>query len=88
MRKNKHWLSAAALAAATVPAIASVPQTTSPTEFPAVPDVAGSTGLSAADLKVGRDGTVGFDVKALGLKVADGSGGTNKNCAPATNNGC
>jgi hypothetical protein len=53
-----------------VPAIASVPQATSPNELSAVPVVAGSTGLTAADLIVGRDGTVAVDLKAHGVIVA------------------
>lgn len=70
MIKNKYWLSAVALAASSVPAVASVPQTASPNILPAVPVVAGLTGLTAADLIVGLDGTVAFDVRAPGAKVA------------------
>ncbi len=77
MDKNKIWLSAAALAASTLTAMASVPQAASPAERPACTHVARSTGLIAADLIVGRDGTVAVDVSAQAIEVADN-----------TNNGC
>ena len=85
MSKNKYWLSAAALAASSLPAMASVPQATSPAERPALPIVAGATGLTAADLIVGLDGTVAFDVRAQGTLVCQN---TNSCGSQATNNGC
>jgi hypothetical protein len=85
MSKTRSWLSAAALAASAVPALASVPQTT---PLAARTAFAGATGLSAADLIVGLDGTLAFDVKAHGVKVADGNSGTNRNCGEIANNGC
>ncbi|MGD0643219.1 MAG: hypothetical protein ABSC22_20965 [Roseiarcus sp.] len=78
MSKSRYWLSAAALAASTLPAMASVPQAASPAERPASALVARASGLTAADLIVGRDATVAVDVRAQGIEVAD----TN------TNNGC
>lgn len=85
MSKNRLWVSAAALAASSLQASASVPQTTSPAERPAPPVVAGATGLTAADLVVGLDGTVAFDVKARGTLVCQAA---NTSCSQATNNGC
>jgi streptogramin lyase len=85
VNKNKYLLSAAALAASTIPAIASVPTTTSPAERPAFPIVARATGLTAADLIVGLDGTVAFDVQAQGTLVCQAA---NTSCSQATNNGC
>ncbi|MGO4871257.1 MAG: hypothetical protein ACLPGW_11705 [Roseiarcus sp.] len=79
MSKKKYWLSAAALAASSIQASASVPQTTSPVERPAPPVVAGVTGLTAADLIVGRDGTVAVDLKTRGVTVAS--------CSNTGNNG-
>ena len=69
MSRNKYWLSAAALAASTIPASASVLQTTPPAERPAPLVVAGATGLTAADLIVGLDGTIAVDVQAHGMPV-------------------
>jgi len=85
MNKNKVWLSAAALAASTIPAMASGPKAASPAERPASALVARATGLAAADLIVGRDGTVAVDVRAKGTLVCQN---TNNCGAPATNNGC
>ncbi|MGD0643220.1 MAG: hypothetical protein ABSC22_20970 [Roseiarcus sp.] len=87
MSKSRRWLSAAALAASAVPALASVPLSPPLAERPPAPLV-GATGLTAADLIVGRDATLAFDVKALGVKVADGNSSTNRNCSENTNNGC
>ncbi len=67
MNKTKSWLSAAALAVSAVPALASVPQTPPPAEPSAL---ARATGLTAADLIVGLDGTLAFEVKTHGVKVA------------------
>ncbi len=85
MSKNKRWLSAAALAASAVPAMASVPQATSPAEQPALRLAAVATGLTAADLIVGLDGTVAVDVRAHGAPVCQN---TNSCGSQATNNGC
>ena len=59
MNKNRVWLSAAALAASTLPAMASVSETAPPAARPDRHIVAGATGLTAADLSVGPDGTLG-----------------------------
>ena len=88
MSRNKYWLCAAALAASSVQASAFVPQTTSLPERPVPPVVAGATGLIAADLIVGLDGTVAFDAKACGVKVADDNDSANRHCGYNTNNGC
>jgi hypothetical protein len=85
MSKNKRWLSAAALAASAVPAMASVPQATSPAELSALPLAAVATGLTAADLIVGLDGTVAVDVRAHGAAVCQNA---NNGGSQATNNGC
>lgn len=77
MSKSRSWLSAAALAASALPAMASVPEATSPAE-PSAPLAARATGMTASDLIVGRDGTVAADVRAHWTKVAE----------TATNNGC
>ena len=77
MSKSRPWLSAAALAASALPAMASVPEATSSAE-PSAPLVVRATGLTASDLIVSRDGTVAVDVRAHWTKVADS----------ATNNGC
>jgi hypothetical protein len=74
---NRYWLSAVALAVSGVPAVASVPQT-SLNALPAVPVVAAVTGLTAADLIVGLDGTVAVDVGARGANLAACS--ANNNC--------
>lgn len=74
---NKYWLSAAALAVSSVPAVASVPQT-SPNALPVIPVVAAMTGLTAADLIVGLDGTVAVNVGAPGANLAACS--ANNNC--------
>jgi hypothetical protein len=78
MIDSKWWLSAAALAATTLPAIASAPAV----ERPAPSLVDGATGLTAADLIVGRDGTVAVDLSARGIAVADDSdsGAHNRSC--------
>ncbi|MGD1036462.1 MAG: hypothetical protein ABR878_04560 [Roseiarcus sp.] len=88
MSRNKRWLSAAALAASSVQAVAAVPQTASPNELPAVPAVAGSTGLTAADLIVGRDGALCIDVGAPAAKVTADDSSANPRCREGGQNGC
>ena len=78
--KSKYLLSAATVVASGLPALASTPASAPPVERPHLP-IAVGTGLTAADLIVGLDGRLGFEVKAHGVKaivVGD----------TATNNGC
>jgi hypothetical protein len=90
MTDSKWWLSAAALAASTLPALASAPATPPAAEPSALARVAGPTGLAAADLIVGRDGALRLDVGAPAAKVADGDSSANRYCAgrPNAQNGC
>lgn len=70
MAKTRILLAGAALAASGLQALAATPQPATPIE-PAT--VAGVSGLTAADLIVGRDGRVAVDVHAREVKVADAS---------------
>jgi len=88
MTDGKWWLSAAALAAATLPAIASAPATPSAVERAAPPPVVGATGLTAADLIVGRDGTLAVDLSAKGIVIADDSDSPRHNDHCIHNSGC
>jgi hypothetical protein len=76
MNKSAYLLSAAALAASALPAAASVPLVAPGDERPAVLAAARASGLTAADLTVGRDGAVAVQVSAPTIKVAD-TGGQN-----------
>ena len=85
MDKTKLGLTAAALAAISTQAFASAPLTIPPAAEHALPAVTSGTGLTPADLLVGRDGTIAFDVNAHGVKVAACT--TNAGSC-TTNNGC
>ena len=74
MASKRILIAGAALAASSLQAFASLPQTTSPADAPVLPAVAGPTGLTAVDLIVGRDGTVAVDVHARALRLACNSG--------------
>jgi hypothetical protein len=91
MTDGKWRLSAAALAASTLPAFASTPATPSAGEPSALARVAGPTGLAAVDLIVGRGGALCVDVGAPAAKVADDNSSANRNCHGGTyggQNGC
>ncbi len=71
MAKKSVLLVGAALAASSLPALAATPQATSTPDPTALRAAAAPTGLTAADLIVGRDGAVAIDVSAKGIAVAD-----------------
>jgi hypothetical protein len=79
MAKNSVLLVGAALAASSLQAFAATPDTPSPAD-PTALRAAAPTGLTAADLVVGRDGAVAVDVSAKGLAVADNSSVNNSGC--------
>jgi hypothetical protein len=71
MNKSGYVLSAAALMASTLPAAAALPPAAPADARPAALVAARATGLTAADLIVGRDGTVAVELSAKGIVVAD-----------------
>lgn len=73
MAKKTILLAGAALAASSLQALASAPQPATPTAPATLPIVARASGLTAADLIVGRDGRIAVDVQARAVKVADAS---------------
>ena len=72
MAKKSVLLVGAALAASSLPALAATPQATSTPDPTALRAAAAPTGLTAADLIVGRDGPSPSTVSAKGIPaVAD-----------------
>lgn len=70
MEKSTKGLTAFALALVGSQAFASVPEAPQFADATKAPPITIGTGLTTADLVVGLDGTVAFDLTAHGIKVA------------------
>jgi hypothetical protein len=71
MAKKSVLLVGAALAASSLQALAATPLAPSTPDPTALRAATAPTGLTAADLIVGRDGAVAIEVSAKGIAVAD-----------------
>jgi hypothetical protein len=80
MAKKSVLLVGAALAASSLQALASTPEAPSTPDPTALRAVAAPTGLTAADLIVGRNGAVAIEVSAKGIAVAENSNVNNTGC--------